>query len=253
MRHKIQKLGRARIVLLFTIISIAVIIVLDIFVAYVLSHDIRQSQVLSRAIIITAVLAPFILTYIFDLFLEIEELEKEKNNLETYDNLTGLLNKHVFYKSCEKSHHYAIRNKQAYCIMAVELDNFNGIIEKYGFAGGEKVLTVFGHVANGTVRDSDILARLDGEGFAFFLPNTNIDQAKILAERLIDQVRKKAVIHEGTKYIRYTASIGIFFNEHNKSITLDDGLKMAEEALRIAQEKEGSHLEVYTRKKQQTT
>jgi len=91
--------------------------------------------------------------------------------------VSGLLNRHVFYKYCKKSHYYAIRHKEPYCIMAVELDNFNQVNEVYGFAAVEKVLKVFSRLANDTLREYDLLACLGAEGFAFFLPNTNLEQA----------------------------------------------------------------------------
>ena len=248
MRQKIQSFGKFNAVILFTVLSIIIAITLDFFIAYVLSHDLKQPDDLIRATIITLVIAPFVFRYVFDLYIDIETLEKEKTDLDTYDNLTGLFNRTVFYEACEKSHHYSVRNKQPYCILVVEIDDFKNINEKYGIAGGNRVLEIFGQVALVTVRDSDILARLGGEEFAFFLPNTNVEQAQILADRLCDHIKKKAVIHDGTKYIKYTVSIGISINQHNKAISLEKGLKMADDALSVAQEKGGNCTEIYSRK-----
>lgn len=242
-----QRLGRAKSVLLFTIISIVITILLDVLAALVLNHDLRKPDDLIRAAIITGILAPFVLSFIYDLLNNISSLNKDMQKMATYDKLTGLFNRPVFNKACEKSHSYAIRNKQPYCILAVELDNFNHINEKYGIGGGDRVLEVFGTVTQATVRDSDISTYLGGHNFAIFLPDTDVDQAKILAGRLRDHILHKAVIHDGTKYIKYTVSIGISINQHNKAMSFEKGLKMADEALRVAQENGGNSVEVYSR------
>ncbi len=247
MNNIFQKLGRAKTVMLFTFISVVLVVVLDMLLAFVLNHELKKPDDLVRATIITILFVPFILSYICDLFGDISSLEKDMGKLQTYDELTGLFNRPVFNKASEKSHNYSIRNKQPYCIVAVKLDDFNQINEKYGIGGGDRVLEVFGQVTQATVRDSDISTHLGGENFAIFLPNTDIDQAKILANRLRDHIKHKAVIHDGTKYIKYTASIGISVNLHNKAMSFEKVLKMAGDALNAALEKGGNSVEVYSR------
>ena len=248
MRQRIQKLGKVGAIIVFTLIAILATIALDLFIAYVQQIELRMPTDFIRAILITFLISVFVFNYIYGLYQQVELLENNINKLATYDELTGLMNRTVFYKACEKSHHYSLRNKQPYCILAIELDSFKEINEKYGISGGDKVLEVFGQVAQVTVRDSDIISRIGGDEFAFFLPNTNVEQAETLAERLCDHVKKKAVIHDGTKYIKYTVSIGISINQHNKSISLEKSLAMAGEALNFAQSNGGNKTEVYTRK-----
>ncbi|MBL4772341.1 MAG: GGDEF domain-containing protein [Alcanivoracaceae bacterium] len=247
MKKKIQKLGKIKAVILITIISIVIVIALDVLIAKILNHELNQSEHLIRAALISIIIAPFVSAYLIGLIFAINTLENNITTLATYDELTGLLNRRVFYKACEKSHNYSIRNKQDYCILSIDMDDFKKINEKYGLAGGDQVLSVFGQLSLNVVRDSDIVARLGGEEFAFFLPNTNIEQAQILAERFCDKIRKKAVIL-GTQYIKYTVSIGISINHHNKDIPLEEALKMADDALHLAIEKGGNQVEVFSSK-----
>jgi diguanylate cyclase (GGDEF)-like protein len=252
MRQYIQKLGKASAILLFMLIAVALTIVMDLFIAYVQQRELMVPTDLIRAAIISTVIAGFVFNYIYALYQNISTLENDLNDLATYDELTGLLNRPVFYKACEKSYNFSLRNKQSYCILAIELDSFKEINEKYGMAGGNRVLEVFGKVAQETVRDSDILARLGGDEFAVFLPNTNVEQAGTLANRLCEHIKHKAVIHDGTKYIKYTVSIGISVNQHNKTISLEKSLLWASDALKDAQQKGANHTEVYSRKSVQT-
>ena len=244
-----QRLGRAKSVILFTIISIVITIILDVLSALVLNHELRKPDDFIRAALITAIFAPFILSFIYDLLNNISSLNNDIQKMATYNKLTGLLNRPIFNKACEKSHSYSIRNKQSYCILAIELDGFNQINEKYGISGGDRVLEVFGTVTQATVRDSDISTYLGDHNFAIFLPDTDVDQAKILADRLRNSILHKAVIHNGTKYIKYTVSIGISTNKHNKTISLENTLKMANDALQVVQGQGGNSVEFYTDKK----
>ncbi len=246
MKNIFQRLGRAKTVLLFTFVAVLLAVALDMLLAYVLNQDLKKPDDLIRAAIITVLFVPFVLSFIYDLFTEMASLEKDMGKLQTYDELTGLFNRPVFNKASEKSHNYSIRNKQPYCILAVKLDDFNQINEKYGISGGDRVLEVFGQVTQATVRDSDISTHLGGENFAIFLPNTDVDQAKILANRLREHILHKAVIHDGTKYIKYTASIGISVNPHNKAMSFEKSLKLAGDALIDALEKGGNSVEIYT-------
>lgn len=229
----------------FTFISVILVVVLDTLLAFVLNHELKKPGDLIRVAIIAVLFAPIVCLFIYDLIADINSLEKDIGKLQTYDELTGLFNRPVFNKASEKSHNYSIRNKQPYCILAVKLDDFNQINEKYGISGGDRVLEVFGKVVQATVRDSDISTHLGGENFAIFLPNTDVEQAKILTNRLREHILHKAVIHDGTKYIKYTASIGISVNQHNKSQSFEKGLKIAGDALNVALEKGGNSVEVY--------
>jgi len=245
MRQIIQKMGRVRTVIIITVISFLLAIMLDSLLAILLSHQFKQTEAIIRILIISIILVPAISWYLVGSFFDLEELEKDIKKLATYDELTGLLNRRVFYSSCEKLHSISVRNKQDYCILIVDMDGFKKINDTYGHASGDKVLSVFGQLSRETVRDSDVLARIGGEEFAFFLPNTNIEQAESLSHRLCEKVRKKAVI-SGNKYIQHTVSIGISINMCDNKQTLEQTLKMADEALCIAKNEGGNMIKTYS-------
>jgi len=245
MKNRIQKLGKIKAVIFITFLFIILALSMDVFIAKILNHELKHAEHLIRAVLISIIIAPLVSIYLVGLIFRLSTLENDIQTLATYDELTGLLNRRVFYKACEKSHNYSIRNKQDYCILAIDMDDFKKINDRYGLAGGDQVLSVFGKLSQDAVRDSDIIARLGGEEFAFFLPNTNIDQAQILAERLCEKIRRKAVIL-GTQYIKYTVSIGIAINHHNKNIPLEEVLKMADKALRQAIDNGENQVEVFS-------
>ncbi|MBL4659821.1 MAG: GGDEF domain-containing protein [Alcanivoracaceae bacterium] len=245
MRNRILKLGKTKAVIFITFLFIILALTMDVLIAKILNHDLKHAQHLIRATLITITITPIVSIYLVDLIFKLSTLENDLQTFATYDELTGLLNRRVFYRACEKSHNYSIRNKQDYCILAIDIDGFKKINEQYGLAGGDQVLSVFGKVSRDSVRDSDIIARLGAEEFAFFLPNTNIEQAQVLAERLCEKIRRKAVIF-GTQYIKYTVSIGIAINHHNKDISLEKILIRADGALRLAIDMGGNQIEIFS-------
>ncbi len=78
---------------------------MDLFIAYVQQRELMLPADLIRAALISVIIAAFVFNYVYGLYQEIGLLEKDLNDLATYDELTGLLNRPVFYKACEKSFH----------------------------------------------------------------------------------------------------------------------------------------------------
>ena len=225
-------------------IAIIMAIVLDIIIARLLGHSTLQAQDLIRASLIPLVIAPFISWYLVGLLIELNKMEKNMTSLATYDDLTGLFNRRVFYQSCEKNHSYSIRTKTPYCLLIIDLDGFKKINDKYGHACGDQVLSTFAKLSLETIRVSDILARIGGEEFALFLPNTNTEEALVLAERLCTRIRKKPVI-SANKYIQYTISVGVAINQCKKEETMESVLKKADDALYQAKDKGGNQVIIY--------
>lgn len=150
--------------------------------------------------------------------------------LATYDDLTGLLNRRAFYESCKTIRNFSIRNKQAFCLLAVDLDFFKKINDNYGHSAGDAVLASFGLVATEVSRSSDVIGRVGGEEFAFFLPNTNLQQAEKFSQRLRTKIQSSQITSDGN-IIQYTVSIGISINQSNETLSVDEVLKYADQAL----------------------
>jgi diguanylate cyclase (GGDEF)-like protein len=246
MKDKIRKLGRGNATVLFTILSVLVVLGLDLLLVKLLSHEFNQSQDLLRAAIITIMTMPVILWYLFGFMDEIYKKNKEIDKSSTYDSLTGLFKRQVFFSSCEKLHNYSVRKKEPYCIIDVDMDGFKQVNEKYGRECADRVLKTFAALSQETARDSDIIARLGGEEFVYFLPNTRIEQAEVLAKRLAERIHKKPVI-SGSSYVQYSISVGISSNKCVKNETFENVLKRADDALHVAKEKGGNRIEIYNK------
>jgi len=246
MKEKIRKLGRGNATFLFTILSVLIVVGLDLLLVKLLSHDFNQSQDLLRASLITLLTVPLIFWFLFGFLDEAIDKSAEIEKLSTFDSLTGLFKRQIFFSSCEKLHNYSVRKKQPYCIIAVDMDGFKQLNEKYGRECADRVLQTFANLSQETARDSDVIARLAGEEFVYFLPNTKLEQAEVLAKRLAERIHKKPVI-DGSSYVQYSISVGIASNKCIKNETFENVLKRADDAMHVAKGKGGDCIEIYSR------
>ncbi|MNC43383.1 Response regulator PleD [compost metagenome] len=93
-------------------------------------------------------------------------------------------------------------------MLQLDIDHFKRINDTYGHDGGDQVLKFFVRQLERIIRQHDVLARMGGEEFVILLPDTNLEGARLLAERLLKTLRKAPLSHEG-QCIGVTCSLGV--------------------------------------------
>ena len=119
------------------------------------------------------------------------------------DPLTGVLNRRGF----EREGTSVIRRSSLGAVLYLDLNHFKSINDRFGHQAGDALLKAFGHRLEFCLRPEDILGRLGGDEFAIVLPGVNVDDARHIAERLV-QTASEAYIIQGQE-IKCTASVGI--------------------------------------------
>lgn len=160
---------------------------------------------------------------------QIRRAQKEKTQaqqLARSDMLTGLNNRRAFIEISTPIWHNAIRHNQALCIILLDLDRFKSINDTHGHAAGDLTLKNVAAILNNIVRDGDVLARWGGEEFAILLPQTSLEQAIQIAERIRVSI-SKAKIKSGTEKISTTASLGVAI-KNDDILSIDDLFKVAD-------------------------
>jgi diguanylate cyclase (GGDEF)-like protein len=246
MRNTVVKLGRVKTIIITTLISVFLSVVITTLALYIFNLiSISLNTFIGLLIAITAplIVAPSLSWLLTGLIFKIHKLEEEMRLLATYDSLTGLLSRRAFIEQTNYICHFAERQGLEFTILLIDLDYFKKINDRYGHAAGDKVLESFGKSMRKISRESDMVGRLGGEEFAFFLPATNTENACYFAERLHKEIRE-TVIKWNSASISYTTSIGLaFFSQTVNNI--EKALSLADKALYSAKKKGRNQTVIY--------
>ncbi|MDX2102606.1 MAG: diguanylate cyclase [Alphaproteobacteria bacterium] len=130
------------------------------------------------------------------------------HKLATTDVLTDLMNRRSFMERANAEVARARRYRKPLSVLLIDADHFKRINDTYGHSGGDAVLRELANHARHIVREMDFAGRLGGEEFAICLPETPLDGAMIVAERLRERVATMPVAFDGQD-IRVTISTGV--------------------------------------------
>ena len=162
----------------------------------------------------------------FALAYELREAKEKAEHLASTDMLTELNNRRAFMALANIQIEYCKRHDHPVSMMVLDIDHFKKINDAYGHAAGDMVLQAFAKILKKSVRSSDICGRLGGEEFAILLSNTEIDEALVVAEKLLDIISRHAFYTAGDNY-SITTSIGVSTGHYD----LESLLNMADNAM----------------------
>lgn len=142
-------------------------------------------------------------------FTDVTSLKEKVNLLEyqaTHDALTGTYNRNKFNEVFQKEIRRNKRYQHDLSIIILDIDHFKTINDNYGHQIGDEVLKALPQILRTCIREHDILARWGGEEFMILLPETNIENAFKVAEK----IRVKIENQKFTKrYLNLTSSFGV--------------------------------------------
>ena len=124
-----------------------------------------------------------------------------------HDALTELPNRSLLSDRIRQNILLAQREHHELALLVMDLDRFKDINDTLGHQYGDKVLQEVSTRMRAALRESDTIARLGGDEFAILLPNTNLNQAKGLADKLLQIVDEPFLI--GEQVLHVGGSIGI--------------------------------------------
>ncbi|MCG5499312.1 sensor domain-containing diguanylate cyclase [Ectothiorhodospira lacustris] len=138
-----------------------------------------------------------------------KQLEQELREMSIRDALTGLFNRRYFFDVVSRELDRFGRTASPFCLIMVDLDKFKAINDRHGHAKGDEVLIAFAGILKARLRRTDVSARLGGEEFVIFLPDTLLDQAFWLGEEIRADVA--AIRLSGARDVPFgvTASFGL--------------------------------------------
>jgi len=176
------------------------------------------------------------LTQAFDreraMAVKLEEANKKLQILASKDPLTGLYNRQFLNELLEKEWSRSQRYGCTLSIILVDIDDFKKVNDGYGHQAGDTVLKKIAEVLSENLRRNDYLARYGGEEFLFVLPQTDLRDACIAAERFRTAVRKLMISLNKDHRLSLSISCGVATaHPEKKGGNTDDLIQRADNAL----------------------
>ena len=159
-----------------------------------------------------------------------EALNRRLDQQSRTDVLTECANRRHFLEALENERQRTVRYAKGFCVMALDLDFFKGINDKFGHLRGDQALCHFTSIAKNSLRSLDTLGRMGGEEFAVLLPETSIDSAVKIAERIRTELESSPIVLDSA-LVTLTVSIGIYAWQVDGTDTIEQLLSRADMAL----------------------
>jgi diguanylate cyclase (GGDEF)-like protein len=192
-----------------------------------LENKIRHNTmtIVVAGIVSTLLLLGLIYYLMSRLIKKLEEARQMIEEIAITDQLTEVFNRrHIMSRLEEEFEQVKRLKKNVSCIMA-DIDNFKHINDSYGHLVGDQVLKAISHRIRNTVRAYDILGRYGGEEFLIIMPDTTLEEARGLAERIRIRVKEEKV-----NTTTVTMSLGVVCVEESDR-SLDDIIRRADQNL----------------------
>ncbi len=130
--------------------------------------------------------------------IEKARLFKQVQQLAVTDPLTGLYNRRYFFEVGQREFRRAQRSSRPLSLIMIDIDRFKMFNDTYGHLAGDRVLSALANHCQQAVRELDLVARYGGEEFVILLPETDLDNARLIAERIQTTLSEMLVDIGGT-------------------------------------------------------
>lgn len=169
-----------------------------------------------------------------DQFRVSQEQKNHAEELARIDPLTELNNRRGFFEAAVPVWSTGLRHNRNMSIVVLDLDRFKAFNDDYGHAMGDKALVTVARELRRIGRVGDVAARWGGEEFVLFLPETNLDEAVSVAERLREDIKAKRLDYKG-EGLSVTASFGVA-QRMDDDASLDEVIEAADHRLYTAKQ-----------------
>ncbi|GAA5314844.1 MAG: hypothetical protein AseanaTS_00480 [Candidatus Pelagadaptatus aseana] len=161
---------------------------------------------------------------------------QDLQTLSARDGLTGCFNREYF---SDRADEYLSGTPENHSAILIDIDYFKKYNDTYGHLIGDECLKQVAKAIMQSARhDGDVVCRYGGEEFALFLSNTDLESARVVAQRICRNVAALAIPHKASEVADcVTISVGIFSNQQSRLTSLKPILSAADAALYEAKAK----------------
>ena len=176
---------------------------------------------------------------------ELEQLNRRLEVLSNTDQLTQLFNRRYFEQVFAAEWERCRRYRHSLSVLLIDIDHFKKVNDEYGHPAGDACLVEVSKKMNNMMRcPTDIVARFGGEEFCVLLPETDVDGASVVAERLRSEVSNVNIRAENTDF-QVTISVGVSCLIPGDSDRKEEMLSNADKALYLSKSKGRNRVTAY--------
>jgi polar amino acid transport system substrate-binding protein len=173
----------------------------------------------------------FILSIILFFYFKQMKLKKQLQLLSITDSMTKLYNRRYFENTAEHYFQLVKRNKTDLSLIMIDVDNFKQINDNYGHKIGDLVLINLASILISQIRKSDIICRFGGEEFIILLPQTNLEGAALMAEKIRTHIERSNLPLANSGQLNFTVSLGVSQVNILADKNIEDCIKRSDDAL----------------------
>ncbi|SHJ07322.1 diguanylate cyclase [Malonomonas rubra DSM 5091] len=180
---------------------------------------------------------------------ELEEKNTYLEGIANLDGLTEIYNHRFFQEFLDKEISRSVRRETELSLVLADIDNFKKFNDFHGHQAGDYVLKEFAALCGSLIREYDLLARYGGEEFVFVLPETDPDDAMIVAEKIRSAIEEHTFTYGEDEY-HVTSSFGVASFIHGGKLRMkkSDLIEQADKALYSAKKKGRNRVELFVEK-----
>jgi diguanylate cyclase (GGDEF)-like protein len=171
--------------------------------------------------------------------MKLEQAEKELARVTAVDAVTGLWNREGIRDRMNREMERAVRTTQPISFAIVDVDSYRDIYDEFGAEAGDSVLRSVGTLLSESFRKYDSAGRLGTQQFLMILPETELDDAARVADRLRHRIDEGEFAFHG-KGLNVTVSVGLTQADIETGESADDVIERARGALQQAREEGGN-------------
>jgi diguanylate cyclase (GGDEF)-like protein len=217
-------------------VAVVIIYTLPLIGVPLPSHPVEDMTLLYLLCDLGLYLVVVVFVLLFELtktqgFIKLEQALNFINELAIRDELTGSHNRRHLIKLIEHEKDRPTRLGAAFCLCLLDIDFFKRINDTYGHSAGDTVLREFALTVQRHVRERDSFGRYGGEEFLLMLPETRIDEAVLLAERVRLSIEKLSLPEIAADF---AVSVSIGVAEFRNGESIGQTVARADEALYLA-------------------
>ncbi len=160
---------------------------------------------------------------------EIHAVNDKLAQIAVTDPLTKLFNRRAVYEHLEREFARSQRYGNPFCVFMMDIDHFKNVNDTYGHSVGDQVLVLVSDALRKSVRGTDVIGRYGGEEFIVLAPETDVESARVLGERLRTCV--SAQTHDAAGVPGVTISIGVAQAESGNMSHFEELVHLADSAL----------------------